>query len=234
MEGSDDLSHEVLSELLALMAHDFRNPLSALHSNVGFLMACIEPKDDDTRGALEDALVSCDGLADIIDNLEILGQALGTRAYSQRALSLGALVEEAVKRYSQLAKSHEVSLALEPRVGIITVISHRGMLANALSNVLRNSIQHAPPGSSVRLAVSARGTTGVVGVFDDGVPLDTSNVDPFSGRGQTEAKSHARARYSRGLGLLCAALAARAAGAQIASVPQQQGNGFELSVRAAG
>ena len=50
----EELSPELVSALLGLFAHDLRNPLSALHSNVSFLGSVVGPQDTEAREALDD------------------------------------------------------------------------------------------------------------------------------------------------------------------------------------
>jgi signal transduction histidine kinase len=89
-----------LGQLIGLLAHDLRNPLSALHSNVGFLDSVVESRDDDVREALQDARVSCDGLMYIIDNLELLGRALSDAPdMPTTRLALMPVLEEVMARF---------------------------------------------------------------------------------------------------------------------------------------
>ena len=91
-------------------------------------------------------MVSCDGLAQIIDNLEIMIFALK----QQRAPELGAVVlsqavAESVEACRSTAQSHGVEL--EPRCRANAGRRGRRALASrnlvrALSNVIRNAIQH--------------------------------------------------------------------------------------------
>src|SRR5690606_3048732 len=79
---AEPLTAEVLGELLGLLAHDLRNPLSALHSNVGYLGSLSERYDDDAKEAIADALLSCDSLRTVIDSVEILSHVLtGTTGF---------------------------------------------------------------------------------------------------------------------------------------------------------
>jgi signal transduction histidine kinase len=225
----------VLGELLGLLAHDLRNPLSALHSNLGYLRSVVPEADVDAREALSDGLVSCDGLAHIIDNIELLGQTMrdGTRTDAS-LLDLAALVTDVVASCRAMAESHGVSVewlggVKEPA----TVQGPRELVVRALSNLVRNSIQHSPSGAMVRVSMRLAPDVLSVIVEDAGAPLvGAVRASAFTPAGQGGAKSVPNGRYSRGLGLLSAALAATAAHATVRAVdpPRGSGNAFELVV----
>lgn len=231
----DDLKPEIVGELLGLLAHDLRNPLSALHSNVGFLGSALENIDQEMQEALSDTLVSCDGLAHIIDNMEVLGLALSGRSTLPRVrFDLRPVLAEAVSRNQALARSHDVELLMDGDggTGAVQVECHRDMLARALGNLVRNSIQHSSGTPGVRIALDASGTEYVVRVRDGGMPLSEQLRDEgFTARGQLVAKSARGGRYSRGLGLFSARVAALAAGARVQAITDADGaNVFELIV----
>src|SRR5215470_9401055 len=73
---NDELSPELVSALLGLFAHDLRNPLSALHSNVSFLGSVVGQAEAEAHEALEDVAASSDALGHITDNLELFALAL--------------------------------------------------------------------------------------------------------------------------------------------------------------
>lgn len=232
---AEALDARLLSELLGLLAHDLRNPLSALHSNVGFLNSVLRDIDNDTREALSDTLVSCDGLASIIDNLELLSQSLiGARGGATAPVNLHPIVAQGVRRSEALAKSHGMRLALgEEQEGQLLVQSNREMLELAFGNLLRNAIQHGAPSAPVCVRIERRGPEAVVRVEDAGQPVDPDLSDEvFSAAGQVRCKGMSSGRYGRGLGLFCARVAAAAAGARVAAVasPSASGNVFELVV----
>jgi signal transduction histidine kinase len=233
----DDLRPEIVGELLGLLAHDLRNPLSALHSNVGFLASALEGVDAEMREALSDTLVSCDGLAHIIDNMEVLAYALSGRgALPKMRFEIVALLVEAVMRNQALAKSHGVQLTLDPQASGVTahVEAHRDMLGRAIGNLVRNSIQHAAGTSEVRVSLRTDGEDCIVCVADQGMPLSEQLRDAgFSARGQLVAKSARGGRYSRGLGLFSARVAADASGARVRSISDDKLHTFELLVHIA-
>lgn len=227
------LDDATIGELLALITHDLRNPLSALHSNLGFLESALGGADDDSREALVDALVSCDGLLHIIDNLELLAQRLrGSASPSSGPVALGALVSTVVDATRAMAQSHGVTLLLtpNPEATALLVDSNRDFLARAVANVIRNAVQHGASGA-VHVGIEQRGgDRAIVWVTDSGTPLAGTQTDSaFLARGQIDAKATGKGRYSRGLGLFSAALAASGAKATLLA-DSSAGSRFEISI----
>jgi signal transduction histidine kinase len=229
-----ELTLDVVGQLLALLAHDLRNPLSAIHSNLGFLMSSLPgPQEqglrnsgvtDELSEAVSDGLISCDGLTYIIDNIELFGQSLRDGQKPGRGdCDLPSLVSDVVARCTPTADSYGVKLRFEVSDHEIPAVRvNRDILGRALSNLIRNSIQHSLHGQSVRIVVESKPQTqssqGVarVCVIDSGTPIEETDRDGlFSADGQVRAKGIAHGRYSRGLGLFVARLAAQLTGASV-------------------
>ncbi len=221
------------AQLLALLAHDLRNPLSALHSNVGYLTAMLSGVDQDIVEALADARVSCDSLVTIIDNLELLGRVLGdVPAPGKTKLALAPVVEAVVQHHRSLAQSHGTSIELAAVDSGIQVESNREMLGRALGNLICNAIQYSPTGCAVIVKATTTAGACVVSVSDRGPAFDQSLGDlAFTAAGQAELKSASGGRYGRGLGLFAAQVAATAAGATVrARGIRSEGAVFELQL----
>jgi signal transduction histidine kinase len=220
----------LIAQLLALVTHDLRNPLSALHSNAGYLHTAVGADSDDLHEALDDVVSSCTSLGHIIDNLELLAVALEDGPKLEPApLSLRDVATEAVQQCEALAASYRVELSLRHQPGSEQsfVLANRDMLRRSLANLIRNSIQHGSRDAGIRITVARS----AVRVEDGGPRLATELAErAFTAAGQLECKSHPAGRYSRGLGLFAAAVAARAAGAELGLVEPESatGNAFEL------
>jgi two-component system, OmpR family, heavy metal sensor histidine kinase CusS len=229
-----ELSLDVVGQLLALLAHDLRNPLSAIHSNLGFLMSMFPSAGAQGRGndnpsdelgeAVSDGLISCDGLTYIIDNIELFGQSLRDGPTPGRGdCELAALVSDVVVRCTPTADSYGVKLRFEVAGHDSQVVRvNREILGRALSNLVRNAIQHSIHGQTVRVLVEARASGATtpkfarVCVMDSGTPIEETDRDGlFTADGQVRAKGIAHGRYSRGLGLFVARLAAELTGASV-------------------
>lgn len=234
---AEQLDSQLIGELLALLAHDLRNPLSALHSNLGFLRSVVGDDDPDAAEALTDSLVSCDGLGHIIDNIDLFGRALRAAHSGNGARAdLGQVVAEVVRRSQPTAESHGLGLELDPAVSSLDamVAGDSEMVARAVANLVRNSIQHSGPGSTVRVSVRppAEGRVSVL-IEDAGAPVaEELRERALTAEGQTLSKGATNGRYSRGLGLYAALLATKACGGEIRVVepPAGAGNAFDLSL----
>lgn len=227
---------ELLGTLLGLVTHDLRNPLSALQSNAGFLASVLQSEDSETLEALADIGASCDSLSHIIDNLELVAFVLDGRAPRERAaLPLAPCMEEALNRVRLSAQSHRVELVSEPPARELKVSANREMLLRALSNLIRNAIQHSPEGSTVTVKVSTHQGQVVIRIQDFGVCLSPDHRESaFTAEGQLVSKGAIGGRYGRGLGLLCARVAAELSGAEITAIgDRESGNAFELRLVAA-
>jgi signal transduction histidine kinase len=222
----------LIAQLLALIAHDLRNPLSALHSNAGYLQSVLGKDSEDLREALDDVVSSCTSLGYIIDNLDLLAVALeDIPEFEPTPLSLPDVVKESMLQCQPLAVSYRVELRMEQEHGTESsfVSANRDMLRRCLSNLIRNAIQHGSRQVEITISVGK----GVVRIEDGGPPLAPELGErAFTAAGQLEAKSHPAGRYSRGLGLFAAAVAAKAAGVELSQIAPQRpsGNAFQLLV----
>jgi two-component system heavy metal sensor histidine kinase CusS len=214
----EELSPELVSSLLGLFAHDLRNPLSALHSNVSFLGSVLGTADNDAREALDDVAASSDALGHITDNLELFALALdGAKPREAHDFPVRELLREAAQKSRRFAGSYRVSLEVDAdSAGELRGSANREMLQRALSNLVRNAIQHAGESGKVTVRARAEGVDIVVSVLDSGAVLHAdAREEAFTPEGQLSTKNVSGGRYSRGLGLYAAKIAASIAGGRV-------------------
>jgi len=232
----EELSSELVSALLGLFAHDLRNPLSALHSNVSFLGSVVSAGETEAHEALEDVAASSDALGHITDNLELFALALDdARPREAHEFPVRELLREAAQKSRRFAESYRVNLEVDAESGgKLRALANRDMVQRSLSNLIRNAIQHAGETGKVTVRAARDGADVVIGVTDSGTPLSLEMVEQaFTAEGQLSTKNISGGRYSRGLGLYAARIAARVAGATVrggtASATEAR---FELCVSA--
>jgi two-component system sensor histidine kinase BaeS len=230
----EELSADLVSALLGLFAHDLRNPLSALHSNVSFLGSVVSTADGEAREALEDVAASSDALGHITDNLELFALALeGTKPREGQELRVRELLREVGQKSRRFAESYRVNLEVDSDSGgELRCFANRDMLLRALANLVRNAIQHAGETGKVTVHSRREGDAVLLSVADSGVPLSPDmGEQAFTAEGQLSTKNISGGRYSRGLGLYAARIAADVAGATVRGA-EDDGARFELCVTA--
>jgi len=232
----EELSSELVSALLGLFAHDLRNPLSALHSNVSFLGSVVSAGETEAHEALEDVAASSDALGHITDNLELFALALDdARPREAHEFPVRELLREAAQKSRRFAESYRVNLEVDAESGgKLRALANRDMVQRSLSNLIRNAIQHAGETGKVTVRAARDGADVVIGVTDSGTPLSLEMVEQaFTAEGQLSTKNISGGRYSRGLGLYAARIAARVAGATVrgGTAPASEAR-FELCVSA--
>jgi signal transduction histidine kinase len=206
---------DVPAELLELLAHDLRNPLAALTTNLHFVDGALERAggEGELREAMADALSLCASIERLVGNVHVLGA--GAREANRTPTALRPLVEAAVARIAPEAQAVgsriEVHVTAEPMALVA-----REPLAAALSNLLANAVEHAPRGSTVTVSIDDREGLASIEVRDDGPAVPTElRALAVSPRAYAGAARTPGSRLGRGLSLLCAASSARVAGARL-------------------
>jgi K+-sensing histidine kinase KdpD len=205
-----------LSVLLALLAHDLRNPLSAILTNVNFVKSTMRGPSSDVEEALDDSALSCATLGQVIGNLDVLARSLASASPTRQPLAIRQVAEETATRF----RPHGALTRLRIEVGddavAPTLFVEPTLFGRALDNLVANAVQYSPADGEIRIECEESGDRGALVVVDEGpvVPAELRE-QALAANWQNQAKQRYEARYGRGVGLYCAAEAARIAGAQV-------------------
>ena len=222
---ADDAKRTVeLGEVMALLAHDLKNPLAAVLTNLGFVTASLDDPDDAVRADAKEAMVdvrhACESLQRFVANLELIGREASGRVSlppDDAPLDLGSVVDEIVDRQGEPAAGRRLRVHIRARPVTVYARADRDMVLRAAENLLANAIQCAPSGSEIEVVVdTAARSQARITVLDDGVviPMELRTMVPTAA-GQVLAKGRPEARYGRGLGLYAASIAASLAGGRV-------------------
>jgi K+-sensing histidine kinase KdpD len=221
---------EEMATLLAMLAHDLRNPLAALLTNINFVRTARLAHGREVEAALSDAALSCAVLTQLIGNIDVLSVAMVEAEPFRRPLNVRQIAHEAVARFSVTAELLGVRLELVVAPPPATVSVDPVFIARAMDNLLANALQFSPPGSTVSITCTNERSSAMILVSDDGpIVPESLRAQVLTAPGQVAAKSRLEARYGRGLGLYCAAEAARAASAELAITERDGRAAFVLS-----
>jgi PAS domain S-box-containing protein len=143
-----------LASVVAGLAHEVRNPLFAISATVDALELRLRDDAGYQRYA-RPLRESVDRLSRLMRDLLEFGHP--TRLTFQ-AIAPGDLVAEAIGLCTGLASERRVRIEPEPVNGLPRVRADRSRVLQVFVHALENAVQHAPPGSRVR--VGCRRTAG--------------------------------------------------------------------------
>lgn len=192
-----------LRQVSSDVAHDLRTPLARLRQT-------LESARDEAgaapqvRAALDAALAETDGLLDTFSALLRIAQIESkARRGGFAPVDLSGVAALARDTYAAVAEDGGRTLTAAIAAGV-AVEGDRGLLVQALANLIENALRHTPPGAQVALSLRREGGEAVLRVADDGPGV------PASERAAVLRRFHRleRSRTTPGNGLGLALVAA--------------------------
>lgn len=222
---------EGLLATMSIFAHDLRGPLA----NLAILLEGIEtaaathdarPLAEQTRKSQAIVQALDDLLSAMLDRTRRTGDPLGVRA---ERIDTDEAVQAAIGLSLPLAAARSVRLR---RFGTrhTAMLGDRGLIVQALDNLIGNAVKHAPEGTDVSVSVASVADELVIRVTNAGPPLTDRDharaFRPFTRLSTTAA----HARTSFGLGLWIVRLIAERHGGSVSASPRSDGSGAIFSL----
>lgn len=205
---SDDST--ALSQLIALLVHDLRNPVATIGANLSYVSDVAgDTLDCEAQEALGDSTTALQDLMAGLDHLAFIARDIASEP------AVGAPdgnVADALR--SVAARERTTPLQLSLSEGGLRARGAQA-LPRLIEVLLANAGQHAP-GKPVEIRAQRVGDEIVVEMQDAGRAIAAElRAVAFTAAGQTRLKERSDGRYGRSLGLYAAGLLARAIGARI-------------------
>jgi len=213
-----DQAARAREQVLAVVAHDLRNPLAAIKLNVESLKAKVAPEASGRRHVetVDRAAIRMERLiADLVDATRLeqggVDLAIGDEP-------VDGIVSEAVDMFADQAREKHVALEASGLLDRSTVRCDRSRLLQVLANLLANAVRFTPSGGKVSVRAEVLSSSVRFAVEDTGPGISAENLP------------HVFERYWRadrkgvGLGLFIAQSLVRAQGGRI-EIDSQPGLG---------
>lgn len=161
-------------DLLAIVAHDLRNPLNALSLRATSLL---RHKDESARRSAE-------GLVTIISRMDrLIGSLLeaavieaGKLALARARCSVAELIHGTTAVFGGLAAAKRIRLTEDIEEGQVAVAADRERLLQVLSNLVGNALKFTPEGGEIRIRVVSAIGAARFEVKDSGPGLSTQQL----------------------------------------------------------
>ncbi|MBI2896215.1 MAG: GAF domain-containing protein [Deltaproteobacteria bacterium] len=161
--------------ILAIVAHDLRSPLAAIHLSADLLAQACPPGLEDAKKRITTVKRSAERMNRLIEDLVQATLIEGGRlALDRQPQEARALIAETRSTFDSIARQKALRLeaAVAPRLP--RVLCDRERVLQTLSNLVDNAIKFAPDGSTIVLEATMRGAEICFSVRDrgPGIPLE--------------------------------------------------------------
>jgi PAS domain S-box-containing protein len=190
---------QLRDQVLGVVAHDLRNPLSAIQlqsSTLRYFGPESERHIEEVREAIHRAVTRMNRL--IQDLLDIALMEAGQLTIERARLSSGDLVVEAVDIQRGLASSSSLEIRVGVGSNLPAVWGDRDRLLQVFENLIGNAIKFTKPGGSITVGAAPRDREVVFWVGDTGDGIEPENLPRIFDRFWQATKT---GRQGAGLGL---------------------------------
>ena len=204
-------------ELIKLVIHDLKSPLSSVVSNLEFIRRT-ERLSDDGAEAAQDALNSANAMFDMVLNiLDISKSEDGKLVPKLQHVDVGELLSELHRSLRQRLSTRKQTIELAIQPASSDLLADRELVRRLLENLLDNGIRHSPEGETIRVEVMPTDDGFLecrVRDLGPGVPPHWRDKI-FDQYLQLEPDARSNGRTSHGLGLAFCRLAVHVHGGRI-------------------
>ncbi len=194
-------------EVVAMVTHDLRTPLTTVQNYLGFLSdGSYGDPGEMAKKYLAGALRSSERMMSLIgDLLDIEKVKSGMMEIRKERVSLQKVFESTIEQTASFA--HELGVSLRFEATNVLVDADEQMLLRIMANLVSNAIKFSPKGGTVKLSVTIDGKSATVTVEDQGAGVPPDMLERVFDRFQQAPNQTARSRGGSGLGLaICKAL----------------------------
>ncbi len=187
-------------ELLAIVSHDLRNPLTAVVTTAEVLRRKLPPEGRERRH-VETVLRAAGQMRRLIEDLLDLARIqAGQLHIHPEPQELNHLLDQATELFTPIASNKGLSLQLQRPSGPIPLVVDPPRLMQVLSNLVGNAVKFTPEGGQITVSGEPSDRDVVFGVSDTGPGIPPEQVDRIFDR-YFQADRANQSREGLGLGL---------------------------------
>jgi signal transduction histidine kinase/CheY-like chemotaxis protein len=218
-------------DLLAMLAHELRNPLGTI-SNALQVLRLKGSGDDTGKRAIEAAERQVHHQALLIDDLlEASRVTRGEIELNCEELDLGQVVRETVEGYRETLAGAGLTLDVAVPDEPVAVRGDRLRLSQALSNLLQNAAKFTAPGGRIGVELRAEAKRAEVVVRDNGIGISPEVLPHIFDIFTQADHSLDRAQGGLGVGLAVVKGLIEMHGGEVDARSAGSGEGAELRLR---
>lgn len=214
-------SNEFKDDLLAMLAHDFKGPLTVI---LGYCELLLETAPPDLQEELETIYSQTQRLVRLSEDAVALAQTqAGGFSLDRAMLDLRAVVMESVKAHNRGNERIQISMAGDP----IFVSLDTARFNHVLDNLLMNAIKYSQ--GEVRVRVSCSDGNATIAITDRGIGIPQTELGAVFARFGRASNARRKGISGSGVGLYVSRKIVEVHGGSIA-VQSKEGEGSTFTV----
>jgi signal transduction histidine kinase len=166
------------SEMFATVAHELKNPLTAITGHVELLDLSDVLRDDVAAGRSLSAIDrATNRLTNLVDDLLVLARLRDPhRPLAATDVDLVRVVREVADLLGAQAQKHDVRVRLDlDRTSCVRVSGETGELDRVVSNLVSNALKFSPSGTTVTVSLRRIGDSVVLSCADQGLGISEAD-----------------------------------------------------------
>lgn len=192
------------SQLISTVAHELKNPLTAILGHVEMLEAATDVPEKAQRslGSIERG---AERMQRVIDDMLMLAKVGDpNNALISAPVEMGRLVEEALDLVSLTAARKGLVITYEAPRKPVVALGDRGDLDQVCANLISNAVKYTPDGRGVAVSLDRRGRDVILTVCDEGLGISPADQERLFEEFFRSTNPAAVAQPGTGLGLTIA------------------------------
>ena len=185
------------TEFIGVMSHELRTPITTIYGGARLLTS---RRDSLPQESVDEMVTSIEEEAErlyrLVENLLTLARSELYEEIELDILSMGPVVDQAIKQFSHRHPSRPLTPVLAP--GLPLVLGEPAYLHQVLHNLISNADKYSDPGLPIDIEVRQEGEEVVVRVLDRGPGVGPEEIDLIF---ESFYRSQKTARQAGGKGL---------------------------------
>jgi PAS domain S-box-containing protein len=217
-------------EFLAMLAHELRNPLSAISNAVQLLQAArLDETSAWATGVCNRQLIQLTRLID--DLMDVSRITRGKISLKTQVVELGAVVRLAAEAVRPLIEEKKHTLAISLGPDPLLLVADPARLAQMLANQLANGAKYSEKGGRIELTAAREGAAIVIRVKDEGIGIPADMLTGIFELFAQVDKSLDRSQGGLGIGLSLVKRLAEMHGGSVTAESDGPGTGSTFTLR---
>jgi two-component system, OmpR family, sensor histidine kinase VicK len=222
-------ANRLKTEILAIVAHDLRNPISGVRSVV-HLMQEYPYTPEQGEKYMEWIMDACKTADQIIEELLLAAQKSDGSKLQTNYISLNQWIENVRDNWEQQSK-HNRRILLELHPEEIKAHIHTGKMQRVVENLLHNAVKFTPEDGAITLAMYPHRGGVRISVTDTGIGIPQQLLPALFDRFTASGRTGLNHEPSTGLGLhICKQLVQQHGGNIYVNTKENKGTTFNIDL----